>query len=130
VFRMWSTPSAGSTSSRSSRSASPMRSPVTANSPIRVSKVAARRTSQLTVPRSVLRSFERNSRAAPKAVRCYAYVPIWRGRRLPVSVSIPSIRTVHLSRCLRTVGWAVAFQLMRHPGGFVLGDEYILNTST
>jgi hypothetical protein len=35
-------PATTSTSLRSSRSASPMRSPVTANNPIRVSKVAAR----------------------------------------------------------------------------------------
>ena len=33
-----------------------------------------------------------------------AHVPICRGRRLSVSVSIPSMRTVHFSRCLRTVG--------------------------
>ena len=42
VSRIRSTPSSRSTSSRSRRSASPMRIPVTASSPIRVSKVAAR----------------------------------------------------------------------------------------
>jgi len=73
-----------------------------------------RRTNQLTVPRSVLRLSARPERAAISAARCDAYVPSCRGPCLPVAVSIPSTRTTHLSRCLRTVGCPVAFHPMYH----------------
>ena len=56
-----------------------------------------------------------NSAAAVRAARCDVYVPSWRGRCLPVSVSMPSRRTTHLSRCLRTVGCPVAFQPILGP---------------
>ena len=39
-------------------------------------------------------------------------VPSCRGRCLPVSVSMPSTRTTHLSRCCRTVGRPVGFHAM------------------
>ncbi len=44
------------------------------------------------------------SRAADCAARRELNVPIWRGLRRPVSVSIPSTRTTHFSRCFWTVG--------------------------
>ena len=47
-----------------------------------------------------------------RAARCEAKVPSCRGRRLPVTVSMPSTRTTHLSRCRRTVGWPVGFHAM------------------
>ncbi len=52
--------------------------------------------------------------AAARAARCDGNVPICRGRTRPVSVSMPSTRTVHLSRCLRTVGSPVGFHPIRH----------------
>jgi hypothetical protein len=63
-----------------------------------------RRASQLTVPRSVDRSSVFTDLAAAFAGRCDAYVASWRGRCLPVAVSMPSTGTTYFSRCLRTVG--------------------------
>jgi len=67
--------------------------------------VAQRRTSWPTVPRSPPTSPAAvNDAAALRAERWETNVPSCRGRSLPVSVSFPSTRTTHLSRCLRTVG--------------------------
>ena len=81
-----------------------MANPCWAFSVMSVRDATYRRTNQLTVPRSVERSSAFIDRAAANADRCDAYVPICRGRCFPVTVSIPSTRTTHLSRCFRTVG--------------------------
>jgi hypothetical protein len=69
-----------------------------------------RRTSQPTVRRSIGCVGDAPDRIALRADRCEAKLPSCPGRRIPVVVSMPSTRTTHLSRCLRTVGWPVAFQ--------------------
>ncbi len=72
-------------------------------------------TSRPTVSAVAAHLARRGERASPRsrrAARCDGYVPSWRGRSLPVSVSMPSTRTTHLSRCCRTVGRPVGFHAM------------------